>query len=577
MAELKKCEKTMAKLVLVLVLCAVNPGKAADWPTFGHDPQRSGWATEEKILNTNSVRDLKLQWETKVNNQSYSLFALTSPVVASGVEINNHVVSVVYVAGIRGSVFALDAETGELLWTRAFRTSVSPKSGGFQGTFLCPNGITATPVIDAENRLLYIIAPDGALYGLDLATGKVRYGPIQLVASFAKSWSLNLVDGIVYTVLSQGCGNGLSGFYAVEVRDRHHPLLRQMLLTNTNTAGIWGRGGPIVGENRRIYGATADGKFDLATGDYSNSVVAVSQKDLSLVDYFLPQNWDYLSKRDFDVASASPVSFRWRNRNLLAAGSKEGMLYLMDADELGGKDHRTPLFTLPKLGNEKNECCDGSGIWGGLSTARDSNGESWLYVPVGGPPSSAGPRFPVLNGQAPHGSIMAFKVAQNAETQQPMLQPVWMSGDFDLPDPVVVANGVVFGLSTGENAVQRGGEERRLMNTHRAELIALDAGTGKKLYSSGTLISSWVHFSGLAVSDGKVFAVDHDSKVYCFGMKSRLKTAGLAQVAASNTLFKIGEAQEPEQKQRIAWLIGASVSTGLIFIVAAAALIVGKN
>ena len=31
-------------------------------------------------------------------------------------------------------------------------------------------------------------------------------------------------------------------------------------------------------------------------------------------------------------------------------------------------------------------------------------------------------------------------------------------------------------------------------------------------------MTSWVDFSGLAVSDGKVYAVDHDSNVYCFGL-----------------------------------------------------------
>ena len=50
-------------------------------------------------------------------------------------------------------------------------------------------------------------------------------------------------------------------------------------------------------------------------------------------------------------------------------------------------------------------------------------------------------------------------------------------------------------------------------------LKALDLKTGKELFNSGTAMTSWVHFSGLAVSDGRVFAVDHDSNVYCFGLR----------------------------------------------------------
>ena len=59
------------------------------------------------------------------------------------------------------------------------------------------------------------------------------------------------------------------------------------------------------------------------------------------------------------------------------------------------------------------------------------------------------------------------------------------------------------------------------MNTQPAVLRALDAKTGKELFNSGAAFETWVHFSGLAVSDGRVFAVDHNSNVYCFGLKAK--------------------------------------------------------
>jgi outer membrane protein assembly factor BamB len=240
----------------------------ADWTTFGHDPQRSGWAFEETIINRDNAATLVLKWKAKIPNESYSLSALTAPVVASDVPTLHGVRTAVYVAGIGGTVFALDSETGEQLWTRTFKYRIQPGKGGYQGTFLCPNGITATPVIDKSTQILYVIAADGALYGLDLGSGAIRYGPVQFVASYAKAWSLNLVNGVVYTTLSQGCGAGLSGFYGIDVRDRHHPVVHQLLLSNSDTAGLWGRGGPIIGDNNRVYGSTADGHFDPAAGDY---------------------------------------------------------------------------------------------------------------------------------------------------------------------------------------------------------------------------------------------------------------------------------------------------------------------
>lgn len=217
-------------------------------------------------------------------------------------------------------------------------------------------------MIDKSTDLLYVIGGDGALYGPDLGIGRIRYGPVNFVAAYAKSASLNLVDGILYTTLAQGCGNALSGFYSVDVRNARRPVVQQLLLSNTNTAGIWGRGGPVIGDNGRIYGGTADGVFDPIAGDYSNALVAAS---------------------------------RWRNRNLVAHGAEEGLVYLMDAGRLGS-DHQTTLYTSPRLGNDRTACCEGLGIWGGLSKFRGADGQTWLCVPLGEPVAAEAPKFPIV-------------------------------------------------------------------------------------------------------------------------------------------------------------------------------------
>lgn len=108
---------------------------------------------------------MALAWKTKLKNEPYSLSALTAPVVASGISTVKGVRSVVYVAGITGTVFALDAESGEELWNHTFKYVVLPGKGGYQGTFLCPNGITATPVIDKGTNTLFVIAGNGIFTG----------------------------------------------------------------------------------------------------------------------------------------------------------------------------------------------------------------------------------------------------------------------------------------------------------------------------------------------------------------------------------------------------------------------------
>jgi outer membrane protein assembly factor BamB len=525
------------------------------------------------MLSPQNVSNLHLQWKKHVNNQFYSMAALTAPVVMTHVtEAGGR--SIVYTAGIGGTVFALDAETGAPVWTKSLRTMATPKKGGLQGTFLCPNGITATPAIDQATRSLYVIAPDGSLNGFDLATGKVTYGPMPFVAPFAKSWSLNIVNGTVYTTVSLGCGNGRSGIYAADIRTPQRPSARQVLLSKAYTAGIWGRGGAIIGENGKIYGGTADGSTDPASGDYSDTVVAASMADLSLLDYFLPANASYLKKNDLDVGSASPVWFTWKNRNLLAHGFKEGVVYLLDADHLASDDHHTPLYTSPRLGNDKEMCCDGEGIWGSLSTSRDEAGQTWLYVPMGGPPAEHGAKFPITNGPNPHGSIMAFKISSDPATQKPVMEPAWISGDFQFPDPAVIANGVVFALSNGENPDQRGDESKRYLNTRPAILKALDAKTGKELYNSGTAMTSWVHFSALAVADGNVYAVDHDSNVYSFGLGTRNLTTQVSGPSGQRDQDElstswIGRAERQDEYLR-SWITRAGGAAALVVLMAIA-------
>jgi outer membrane protein assembly factor BamB len=158
------------------------------------------------------------------------------------------------------------------------------------------------------------------------------------------------------------------------------------------------------------------------------------------------------------------------------------------------------------------------GIWGAPAEWEDEAGEIWVYIPIWGPVSKDAPTFPKTNGPSPHGSIVAFNVGLDGASRKPMLSPAWVSSDFNLPDPPIVANGVVFAVSTGENVDQT---SDRIQGTRPGVLYALDGKTGVVLYESGGLIESWVHFSGLAVADGQVYTVDHDSWVYCFGLKKQ--------------------------------------------------------
>ncbi|HEV2351215.1 MAG TPA: PQQ-binding-like beta-propeller repeat protein [Terriglobia bacterium] len=517
--------------ILILFLTAMfvaTSTSANDWPTFGHDPQRSGWAFEEDTLAPGNVSGLELKWKSKVENEPKSLTALTAPVVASKVTTPSGIKTLVYVAGSGNHFFALDAADGKVIWKRDFESHVLPKD---EGMWLCPNGINATPTIDRSTNTIYAIAVDGKLYGLDLGTGEINFGPVQFVPAFSKNWSLNLVGGVIYTTISQGCGGAQSGIYSMDVRDRMHPVLRHLLVSKGGGAGIWGRGGTTIGKNGRAYSSTGDGAFDPGQGVYGSTVIAASLGKLKVVDYYTPTNFSDVTKFDLDMGASSPVWFAHKNYNLLAVGGKEGTLYLLDADELGSKDHQTPFYS-GRLTNDDRSFQE-QGIWGGLAAWRDEADQSWVYVPAWGRVSARAPKFAASNGPVTHGSLMAFKVSLDGPGNKPILKPAWISRDLDVPEPPVIANGVVFVLSTGENREQTTGDKvmfshqrlltdaERAANTHHAVLYALDARSGKVLFDSGNAMTTWVHFSGLAVANGRVFAVDHDSQLYCFGLKDK--------------------------------------------------------
>lgn len=526
----------LKKFALICILGPLFIGRAAlcspDWPTFGHDPQRTGWSPQENTLNAKNVPGLQLLWKLKLKNKPMSLTALTAAVVANGVDTPKGIKDLVYVAGSSDEVYALDAETDNILWSRNLANkAVIP---GYPGMWLCPNNLNATPAIDEARKLIYVLSAEGQLYGFDLGTGKTRFGPVQFVPPFSKDWSLNLWQGVVYTAISQGCAGAPSGIYAMNIHNPRRPVIRDLILEHGFGAGIWGRGGVVIGKDGRIYAATGDGTFNPTDGDYGSSVIAASPHSLKMLGYYSPKNHAELTRYDLDIAAASPVWFSYRNFDLLAGGGKEGVLFLLNADSLGGASHQTPLAEY-KVANDKLQY-EENGIWGGLSTWTDANRETWVYVPVWGPASKKAPAFPLTHGPHPHGCVMAFRAAIDRVTGKPELKPSWVSRDFDVPEPVAIAGGVVFVLSTGENTQQTLGaqvvsepghygkriltNQERMETTRHAILYALDARTGKILYNSGPTITAWTHFSGLAVDGSRVYVVDHDSNLYCFGLKT---------------------------------------------------------
>src|SRR5690348_8632470 len=148
-----------------LLLLSSGLSLQADWLTFGHDAQRSGWASEEAKLTVQNVKNLELKWSVRLDNVPLALNALTAPIVARGVVTPSGVKTLVYVAGSSNHLFAVDASTGTVVWQRTFQSFANAKTDPF---YLCPNAINATPVIDRRQNIVFALGYDGRLFGLDL-------------------------------------------------------------------------------------------------------------------------------------------------------------------------------------------------------------------------------------------------------------------------------------------------------------------------------------------------------------------------------------------------------------------------
>ena len=59
--------------------------KKADWLTDGGDPQRTAWQRNETILNKTNVKDMKLLWKVKLDNQPRQMHSLFPPLIAGNV------------------------------------------------------------------------------------------------------------------------------------------------------------------------------------------------------------------------------------------------------------------------------------------------------------------------------------------------------------------------------------------------------------------------------------------------------------------------------------------------------------
>jgi outer membrane protein assembly factor BamB len=512
---------------LIAAPCAVllfsSLAWSADWLTDGGDTMRTNWQKDETILSTSTVKDMKLLWKIKLDNEPRQMHSLLEPLVIGRVNTPGGPKQLVIQVGVSDNVYAIDADTGKLVWKKHFEKTFEEPRGGRGPSVLCPGGMTANVTIgpgDGPGKyIIYAASWDGRFHKLNAADGEHLAPPAKFMPPNGKPYAMSLFKNVIYTHTAQGCGGNPNVAYTYDL------ATNKVGSWGPAGGGMWGRSGPAISSNGTMYTGTGDGRWDPENGLFGNGIIGVQQdpktKSLELVDYYGPSNAEWLFKRDLDM-QVTPAIFNYKGHEYMVSASKECRIYFMDTDSIGGDDHRTPLYRTPLICNEMVDFAE-AGIWGSMATWEDSKGTRWVLTPFWGPKHS---RFkaPIEHGTVKKGAIAAFKVEPVEGKLQ--LVPAWISRDMNQAEPPLIANGVIFAYGSGENTAQAFPDvgldfrmERRVPLSTHAVLYALDAQTGKELWSSGKQITYWNHWGGLALANGQVYINTHDGVLYCFGLK----------------------------------------------------------
>ena len=162
---------------------------------------------------------------------------------------------------------------------------------------------------------------------------------IPFVPANAKVSAVNVSNTSIYAATTDGCFGTPNGIYAVDYGTDEHKVVSFM----TNGSGPSGSGGTAASEKDAIFAQIPDGHGDVA-GDYNDTVVSLAPNTLQVKDYFTPQGETPPVRKGVSTPGLTPAVFSWNGKEIVAAGGRDGRVYLLDSGSLGGSDHHTPLF-----------------------------------------------------------------------------------------------------------------------------------------------------------------------------------------------------------------------------------------
>jgi outer membrane protein assembly factor BamB len=361
------------RIVALLLGYSVLAG-ATDVLTHHSNLARTGAILDETTLSPASLKSQKFGrlFSVVVNGQIYA-----QPLVVTALPVGGVTRNVVYVATMRNMVYAFDADKAERapLWQVNLGTPMPydriPKdAGALLGQYnIRPYiGVTSTPVIDRARGLMYVVAKIAEpqcpgeeaataacpvvlrIHALELATGAIaRQTDIRipllatgdvpqedLARRHIQRAALTLANQKIYVALgSHQDAPPWQGFILTFDPDTLRQLETAFCVTpGGREGGIWQAGnGPAVDAQGNLYLMTGNGSFDPAMKQFGGAFLKLSP-NLELMDWFAPAAVKTLNALDVDLGSSGPMLMP--GTNALVGGGKDGKLWLLAQDKLGG-------------------------------------------------------------------------------------------------------------------------------------------------------------------------------------------------------------------------------------------------
>ena len=500
---------------LLCAAAAVSQGQRGDWALTGGDTGQSGWQKDEQGLSPDSIAGkFKFLWKIKLGAPAAGGRSFSEPLLA-GRLINGQGFKDIAYWSSGDTLYAVDSELGDLIWKKQFTAGTHTAACGVSSL-----GVSMEPPIvinfaarrrpgaprppeqpaakSNERKLgvapgggyfglkgIYVLTADGMLHEQVMTTGADFAAPVKFLPA-ANGSAYGMIAGTksVYTTTGRDCGGVPDGVWMMDFAPGTYPVA-SYATAKVHPLSITG---PALTPDGTAIIVTGPGSSD---GDVHADSVVTLGKDMKVSGWYTPEG----GMAHYEAVS--PITFLYKEKQLVVAPGKDGSIVLLDAASLGGSDHHTALAEsapLAKSGEHHG--------WDGFAAWTDKEGTAWVYASVSTGIASQGGSIKE-NGPTTHGGVVAFKV--DGADGKFSLTPAWISEDMVNPAPPRVANGVVVALAGGNK-------------TTHATLHVLNAATGAELYSSKNEIPTYTEFSGVSVGDGHAFFTDHDNVLYSFGI-----------------------------------------------------------